>query len=205
MVQKKDSKVSHEILTKLINQGKTVQQIAELLQHGECVTRYWVNEARIKNCLECKCCRCGCHDPAVLDVYKQNYKDNSINYHTIRYWSWIRIEKEIASYVLLCRNCHTYLKNDGTTRIDSYAALPIAKSIQHDTTNDCEPSNNNNDSEYTDQVLSVVNSMVSNLNLYDISQIQPELFVAKIVMLASSIVNTVRDDAKNHGYIPKLS
>lgn len=54
-----------------------------------------------------KCVACDYNEfPSALDVHHTDPTIKDSKFHGMRGWSWGRIEKEIQSCVLLCKNCH---------------------------------------------------------------------------------------------------
>jgi hypothetical protein len=65
------------------------------------------NKLKIIQYLGGSCRDCGFNRSLVaLDIHHLDpkIKDSGFRHH--RYWSWVRIEKEIKNCILLCRNCH---------------------------------------------------------------------------------------------------
>lgn len=72
--------------------------------------------------LGAKCVNCGFDKYQVsLDIHHLDPKAKDPNFNTSRAWSWPRMVKELASCVLLCRNCHAafhagLLSKDSTSK-----------------------------------------------------------------------------------------
>lgn len=64
------------------------------------------------NILGGKCVSCGFDKyPESLDIHHTDPKVKDSNFASMRGWSYSRIDKEVESCVLLCRNCHSAFHN----------------------------------------------------------------------------------------------
>lgn len=62
---------------------------------------------RARELLGGKCCCCGFATYQVsLDVHHLDPARKAPNFETMRGWSWPRVERELATCALLCKNCH---------------------------------------------------------------------------------------------------
>ncbi len=67
----------------------------------------WIKRAEAIKYLGGKCIACDYNEfSSALDVHHTDPTIKDSNFRGMRGWSWERIEKEIQSCVLLCKNCH---------------------------------------------------------------------------------------------------
>ena len=82
---------------------------------GECHNRYTLERGqklkqRARDWLGGRCVHCGYETFQVaLDIHHLDPALKDPNFGSMRSWSWKRVEAELKSCILLCRNCHAAL------------------------------------------------------------------------------------------------
>jgi hypothetical protein len=81
---------------------------------GKCHNEYTQNlykqkRRKVIETLGGKCANCDFDKwPEALDVHHTNPAIKDEDFAGMRHWSWDRIEKEISTCILLCKNCHAH-------------------------------------------------------------------------------------------------
>ena len=82
---------------------------------GECHNRYTLERGQklkqqARDWLGARCVHCGYDTFQVaLDIHHLDPTLKDPNFASMRSWSWQRLEAELKSCILLCRNCHAAL------------------------------------------------------------------------------------------------
>lgn len=73
----------------------------------DCLKRGNEKKKKIVELLGGSCCLCGYNRTnSALDVHHTDPRKKDPDWGGVRSWRWSRIEKELVTCVLLCRNCH---------------------------------------------------------------------------------------------------
>lgn len=82
---------------------------------GKCHNKYTSDKGRIlkqkaRDYLGGRCVSCGFDKYSVaLDIHHTDPSSKDPNFVSMRSWNWVRVEAELRSCILLCKNCHAAL------------------------------------------------------------------------------------------------